>query len=180
MLLDTIVHLLHKTISPRIGNITFLSNCCFSVAESCLMPGFPVLYYLPEFTQTHVHWVADAIQPSHPLSPPSSPPSIFPNIRVSSNESALRIRWPMFWSFGFTHQSFQWIVRVDFLQDWLVWSSCFPRDSWESPALEFENINSSVLSLFYGPALTFVHMATGKTIALTIWTLCQQNDVSAF
>ena len=78
--------------------------------------------------------------------------------------------------FQLQHQSFQWIVRADFLQDWLVWSPCSLRDSWESPASEFENINSSVLSHFYGPALTFVHMTTGKTIDLTIWTLCQQND----
>ena len=59
--------------------------------------------------------------------------------------------------FRLHHQSFQWIVRVDFLQDWLVWSSCFPRDSWESPALEFENINSSVLSLFYAPTFASIH-----------------------
>ena len=57
---------------------------------------------LPEFTQTHVHRVSDAIQPSHPLSSPSPPPSIFPSIRVCSNESALHIRWPKYWSFSFS------------------------------------------------------------------------------
>ena len=68
-------------------------------------------------------------------------------------------------------QSFQWLFRVDFLQDWLVCSPCCPRDSQESsPAPQFENINSSVLSLFYGPTLTSVH-DYWKTIALTIWTL---------
>ena len=82
--------------------------------------------------------------------------------------------------FQLQHQSFQWIFRIDFLQDWLVWSPCSPRGSQESPASEFENINSSALSLFYDPALIFVHMTTGKTVALTIWTLCQQSDVSAF
>ena len=56
----------------------------------------------PEFTQTHVHWVADTIQPSHSLSSPSPLPSIFPNIRVFSNESVLCIRWPKYWSFSFS------------------------------------------------------------------------------
>ena len=56
------------------------------------------------------------------------------------------------------HQSFQWIFRVDFLQDWLVWSSCSPRDSQESsPAPQFKSINSSVLSLLYGPTLISIH-----------------------
>ena len=57
---------------------------------NCSMPGFPTLHYLPEFAQTHVHSVSDAIQPSHPLPPCLLPPSIFPSIRVFSNESTLR------------------------------------------------------------------------------------------
>ena len=58
----------------------------------------------------------------------------------------------------FQHQSFQWIFRIYFLYDWLVWSPYCPRDSQESsPALQFENISSLVLSLLYGPALTSVH-----------------------
>ena len=63
--------------------------------------GLPVHHQLPEFTQTHVHWVSDAIQPLPPLSSPSPPPSIFPGIRVFSNASALLIRWPKYWSFSF-------------------------------------------------------------------------------
>ena len=83
-------------------------NCCCSVTQSCLTlcdpmdcntPGFSVLHYLPEFTQTYVYWVGDAIQPSHPL---LLPPSIFPSIRVFSNESVLRIRWPKYRSFSFS------------------------------------------------------------------------------
>ena len=54
---------------------------------NCSTPGLPVLYQLPEFSQTPVHWAGDVIQPSHPL--PSPPPSIFPSIRVFSNESGL-------------------------------------------------------------------------------------------
>ena len=61
----------------------------------------PCLHQLPKFTQTHVHCVGDAIQPSHPLSSPSPPALIFPRIRVFSNESALCIRWPKYWSFSF-------------------------------------------------------------------------------
>ena len=66
----------------------------------CSTPGFPVHHQLPELAQTHVHQVGDAIQPSHSLLPPS-PDLIFSNIRVFSNESVLRIRWPKYWSFSF-------------------------------------------------------------------------------
>ena len=65
----------------------------------CSTPGFPVLHYLLEFAQTHVHWVGDAIQLSHPL-PPLLLPSIFPSIRVFSNELALHIGWPKYCSFS--------------------------------------------------------------------------------
>ena len=71
---------------------------------NCTMPGLPVHHQLSESTQTHVHRVGDAIQPSHPLSSPSPlllPPSISPSIRVFSSESTLRIRWPKYWSFSF-------------------------------------------------------------------------------
>ena len=68
----------------------------------CSTPGLPVHHQLPEFTQTHVHWVSDAIQPSHHLSSPLLPPSIFPSIRVFSSESVLWIRWPEYWSFSFS------------------------------------------------------------------------------
>ena len=61
-------------------------------------PGFPVHHQRPELTQTHICQISDAIQPSRPLSSPLLPPSIFPSIRVFSNESALHIRWPKYWS----------------------------------------------------------------------------------
>ena len=82
-----------------------------SVAQSCptlcnpmnrSTPGLPVRHQLPEFTQTHFHRVRDAIQPSHPLSSPSPPAPNPPSIKVFSNESPLRMRWPKYWSFSFS------------------------------------------------------------------------------
>ena len=84
-------------------------RCCCSVAQLCLIlrdpidcstPGFPVLHHLPELAQ-YVYWVSDAIQPSHPLSSPS-PAFYLSSIRVLSNESVLRIKWPKYWSFNFS------------------------------------------------------------------------------
>ena len=69
---------------------------------NCSTPGLPAHHQLLEFTQTHVHRVSDAIQPSHPLSSPSPSAPIPPSIRVFSNESTLRMRWPKFWSFSFS------------------------------------------------------------------------------
>ena len=75
----------------------------------CRVPGFPVLHYLPEFALTHVHWVSDAIQPSHPLSPSS--PLAFKLSQhqgeSSSNESVLHIRCPKYWSFSFSISPFK-------------------------------------------------------------------------
>ena len=68
----------------------------------CSQPGLSVHHQFLELTQTHVYWVGDAIQPSHPLSSLSPLPSIFPSIRVFSNESALCIKWPKYWSFSFS------------------------------------------------------------------------------
>ena len=65
-------------------------------------PGLPVHHQLPEFTQTHVHQVSDANQPSHPRRPLFLLPPIPPSIRVFSNESTLHMRWPTYWSFSFS------------------------------------------------------------------------------
>ena len=87
---------------------------------NCSMPGLSVHHQLLESIQTHVHWVGDAIQPSHPLSPLLLLPSIFPSIRVFSNESALIIRWPKYWSFSFSiSPSNEHLGLISFRLDWL-------------------------------------------------------------
>ena len=86
-----------------------LLSCCCLVTRSCPIlgdsvgcstPGLPVLHYLLEFAQTHVHWVGAALQLSHLLSPPLLLPLVFPTIKVFSNESALCIRWSKYWHFS--------------------------------------------------------------------------------
>ena len=83
-------------------------------------PGLPVHHQLPESTQTHVHWVSDAIQPSHPLSSLLLLSSTFPRIRVFPNESALRIRGPKYCSFSFNISfSNEQPGLISFRMDWL-------------------------------------------------------------
>ena len=135
----------------------------------CSLPVLPVHHQLPEFTQTHVPQVGEAIQPSHSLSSPSPP-----TFNLSQHQGILK--WlssshqgAKVLDFQPQHQSFQWIFRFDFLYDWQVWFPCSPRDSQESsPMPQFKSIISSALSFLYGPVL-FPCMTTGKTIALTRW-----------
>ena len=80
---------------------------------NCSTPGFPVHHQLPESTQTHVHRVSDAIQPSHPLSSPFPPVPIPLSIRFFSNESTLCMRWPKYWSFSFSiSPSIGWLKKL--------------------------------------------------------------------
>ena len=86
----------------------------------CSTPGFPVHHQLLELAQTHIHQVGDAIQPSHQLSPLLLLPSVSPSIRVFSNESALHIRWPKYWSFSFNIvPSSEYSGLISFRIDWL-------------------------------------------------------------
>ena len=140
-------------------------------------PGLPVHHQHPEFTQTHVHWVSDAIQPSHPLSSPSPPapnPSQHQSLFqwVNSLHEVAKIL-----EFQLLHHSFQRNPRADILKNGLAGSPCNPRDSQESsPTPQSKNINFLVLSFLHSPAffrvqLKHLYMTTGKTIALTRWTL---------
>ena len=128
----------------------------------CSIPGFPVHHHLPEHAQTHIHWVGDAIQPSHPLSSPLLLPSIFPSVRVFFNESVLHIRWPKIWSFSISPSNkYSGLIsfRIDLCES--------PRDSQESsPTPQFKTINSSSFSFLYGPTLSHPYMTTEKTIAI--------------
>ena len=157
-------------------------TCC-SVAKSCptlcdLMdcstPGLPVHHQLPEFTQTHVHWVGDAIQPSHPLSSPffSCPqsfpaPAIFPSWLkwVSSPHQAAK-----YWNFSFNiRPSNEHPELISVRMDWLDLLAVQKDSQESSPTPQFKSINSSALSFLHSPTLTCIH-DPGKTIALTRWT----------
>ena len=123
-------------------------------------PRLPVQHQLLELAQTHVYRVGDAIQPFHPLSSPSPPAFGLAQHQGlfqwfgSSHQVAKVLQLQL----QLQHQSFQWIFRIDFLLDLLVWSPCSPRDSQESsPTPQFKSINSSVLSFLYSPTLTSIH-----------------------
>ena len=161
------------------------------VAQSCLTlcnpmnhstPGLPVHHQLLEFTQTHIHRVGDAIQPSHPLSSPSPP-------ALNLSEHRGPFQWvgsfPMGQLFTSGGKSIGASASVSvFLMNsqdrfpLLIWS-CSLRDSQESsPAPEFKSINS-VLSLLYGPTLISIH-DNWKNHSFDYTDLCQQSDVSLF
>ena len=109
--------------SQYFNNITqfscsVLSDICDPM--DCCMSGFPDLHQLPELAQTHVHWVSDAIQPSHPLSSPSPPAFNFSYHGVFSSESVLCIRWPKYWSFSFSiSPSNEYSGLISLRIDWL-------------------------------------------------------------
>ena len=130
----------------------------------CSMPGFPVLYYLPEFDQTHVHQVDDAIEPSHPLS--SHSPALNPSqYQLFSNESALCTSWPKYWSFDFNiSPSNEYSGLISFGIDWFnlfaiqeTVKSLLQHHSWKA------------FRLLYGQTLTsyqgFPDSSVGKELS---------------
>ena len=133
---------------------------------NCSMPGLPVHHQLPEFTQTHVHRVSDAIQPSHPLSSPSPPAPILPSIRVFSNESTLHMRWPKYWSFSFSIiPSKEHPGLISFRMDWL---DLLAVQGTLKRLLQHHSSKASILccSAFFTVQLSHPYLTTGKTIAL--------------
>ena len=122
------------------------------------MQELPVHHQLPKFTQTHVHLVGDAIQPSHLLSSPSP-------LAFNLSQQQGLFKWVSFshqvakvLKFQFQHQSFQWTLRTDVLWDGLAGSPCSPGDSQESSSTpQFKSINSLALSFLYSPTLTSIH-----------------------
>ena len=131
---------------------------CLTLCDpmNCSTPGLPVHHQLPEFTQTHVHRIYDAIQPSHPRSSPSPPapnPSQHQSLFqwVNSLHEVAKVL-----EFQLEHHSFQRNPRADLPQNGLVGFPCSPRDSQESLTPQFKSINSSALSLLHSPTLTSI------------------------
>ena len=160
-----------------------------SVTQSCLIlcdpmnrstAGLPIHHQLPESTQTHVHRVDDAIQPSHPLSSPS-----LPAFNLSQHQSLFQwvsssLEVAKVLEFQLQHQSSQWVFRTDFLYDGLVGSRCSPSDPWESsPTPQFKSINSLALSFLCSPTLTSIH-DYWKKHSLDEMDIFWQSNVSAF
>ena len=155
-------------------DIRSLGSCCPVVQScptlcnpmDCSTPGFTVHHLLPEFTQTHVHRVSDAIQPSHPLLSLLLLLSVFPSIRVFS-ESALHIRWPKYWSFSFNiSPSNEHPGLISFRIDWL---DLLAVQGTSKSLLQHHNSKASILrpSGIFIVQLSHPYMTTGKTIALT-------------
>ena len=166
----------HKYQLREPGSILILNIQFSSAAQSCptlcdpmnlSTPGLPVHHQLPEFTQTHVHQVGDAIQPFHPLLSPSPPTLNLSSIRVFSNESTLCIRWPKYWSFSFNiRPSNQHPGLISFRMDSL---DLLAVQGILKSLLQHHSSKASVLqhSTFFMVQLSHPYMITGKTIALT-------------
>ena len=134
---------------------------------NCSKPGLPVHHQLPEFTQTHVHRVHDAIQPSHLCCPLLLLPPIPPSIRVFSNESTLRMRWPKYWSSSLGISPSKEIPGlISFRMDWL---DLLTGQGTLKSLLQHHSSKASILqcSAFFTVQLSHPYMTTGKTIALT-------------
>ena len=159
--------MLSRFISLQLLSRVWLTLCD---SKNRSMPGLPVHHQLPEFTQTHVHRVGDAIQPSHPLLSPSPVPSIFPSIRVFFNESALYIRWWKDWNFRLRiSPSNEHPGLISFRMDWL---DLFAVQVTLKNLLQHHSSKASILqySAFFIVQSSYPYMTTGKTIALTRWT----------
>ena len=134
----------------------------------CSTTGFPVLHQLLELTQTHVHQVGDAIQPSYLLSSPPPPAFNLSHIRVFSSESVLCIRWPTDWSFSFSPSN-EYLGLISFR---IVWFDLLAVQGTLKSLLQHHSSKASVLqhSAFFILQLSHTFMTTRKTIAFTNWT----------
>ena len=131
----------------------------YSVTSESVTNGLQhIRLFCPSPSQTHVHWVGDAIQPSHPLLSLSALAfnlSLHQGLSqwIGSSHQVAKVL-----EFQLQHQSFQWIFMTDFLWDWFGWYPCSPRDSQEcSPTPQFKSINSLALSFLFSPTLTSIH-----------------------
>ena len=137
-----------------------VTQSCLTLCDpmNCSTPGLLVHHQLPEFTQTHVHRVYDAIQPSHPL---SSPSSYAPNPSQHQGLfqwSTLHMRWPKYWSFSFSISlSNEHPGLISFRVDWLALLAVPGTLKESSPTPQFKSINSLALSFLHSPTLTSIH-----------------------
>ena len=149
----------YKLVS-EISSIQFRSviQLCLTLCDPMdwSTPGLPVHRQLPEFTQTHVHEVSDAIQPSHPL-PSPSPAFNLSQHQVFSNELVVCIRWPKYWSFRFSISlSNEYSGMISIRMDWLDLLTVKGTQE-SSPTSQFKSINSLALSFLYSPTCTSIH-----------------------
>ena len=150
-----------------------VTQLCLTLCDpmDCSTPGLLVRLQHLEFTQTHVHWVGDAMQPSLPLSPPSLPPLIFPGVRAFSNESALHIRWPKYWSFSLSiSPPHEYPGLISFRMDWL---DLLAVQGTLKSLLQHHSSKASIFqcSAFFMVQLSHPYRTTEKNIALTRCTL---------
>ena len=150
-----------------------------SVAQSCptfcdpmnhSTPGLPVHYQLPEFTQTHVHWVSDVIQPSHPLPSPSPPAFNLTQHQGLFQWVSSSHWWPKYCSFSFSiSPSDEYSGLISFRMDWL---DLFAVQGTLKSLLQHHSSKALILqrSAFFMVQLSHPYITTGKTIALTRWT----------
>ena len=136
---------------------------------NCSTPDFSIFHYLMEFAQILIHWVSDAIQPSILSHPLLLLPSVFPSIRVFSNESAFLIRGPKYCSFSISPFN-AYSGLISFRIDWL---DLLAVQGTLKSLLQHHNSKAPILqcSAFFLVQLSHSYMTTGKTIALTTWTL---------
>ena len=174
LLISLVIRKMQIRSTTRYHQHLFSSVQFSSVAQSCptlcdpmnhSTPGLPVHHHLPEFTQSHVHRVRDAIQPSHPWSSPSPPASQSLPASVFSNESTLHMRWPKYWSFSFSIIPSKEIpALISFRMDWLDLLAVQGTLKSLLPTPQFKSSNSLVLSFLYGPILTATQLGYGPTL----------------
>ena len=156
-------------IIPRLRvQFSAVAQSCLTLCDpmNCSMPGLPFHHQLKELTQTHVHQVGDAIQPSHPLSFPSPPALNLSQHQGLFKESILHIRWPKYWHFSFNiSPSNEHPGLISFRMDWLD----FLAVQGTLKSLQHHSSKASMLrrSVFFIVQLSHPYMTTGKTIALT-------------
>ena len=134
-------------------------------------PGFPVHHQLPELAQTHVHWVSDTIQPYHSLLSPCPPA-----FNLSQHQGLFQwvssyIRWPKYWSFSFSiSPSNEYSGLISFRIDWF---DVLAVQGTLKSLLQHHSSKAPIFwcSAFFMVQLSHPYMTTGKTTALTIWTL---------